>query len=423
MKIHKDILNRTFSTIEKYGVKERILNSDSKLSDLLILNLSYKNAYFFVVDTEGKYVATITHKSLTQNNTENLFHADTLLGEICESHGYNLSLSFENDKLHSLSPDIYGFFKLNPHEFECPLVDDEGVLIGIINKLYYHAEMPVGEALLSKGHKYLTYNYDYSIIPNTAGLNSFKRTVFSQWGEDGILEQIFNTIGFTSKYVVEFGGGDGVYLSNIRNLILNHGCRGIFIEGDPVKSQKCAETYADNPDIVSVCDYVGFESNTKLDDILEANNAPAEIDFCSIDIDGYDYFVWEAFVKYRPRVIAIEINPSIPNDVLFIQPRSENVFQGSSAAAMVLLGVKKGYELVAVTETNCIFVLKELFDRFNILDNSLNALHNEEGWSNGRYFQMYDKTLYYSGCNWFIWSGGEKFGSDKLLMMKQQSKL
>jgi hypothetical protein len=332
-----------------------------------------------------------------------------------------LSLSLEGDGHHHLLPSIFKFFLKNEHEFECPLIDSDGKIVGILDKLYYYASRPPFK--VSKEHKTQTYNYDYSLVPNTAGLNSYKRNVFSQWGEDGIFEHIFNTIGFTSKYVVEFGGADGIFMSNVRNLILEHGARGMFIEGNPEKAKKGMETYKDNPDITFVCDYVGFETNTKLDDILDANNAPDEIDLCSIDIDGYDYFVWEAFVKYRPRVIIIEYNPSIPNEVLFIQPKSENVFQGSSAAAMVYLGVQKGYELVAVTETNCIFVQKEYYDSFGILDNSLNALRNEDSLNNGKFFQMYDKTLYYSAiCKNFIWDVDTKFASDKLHLISFQSK-
>jgi hypothetical protein len=331
-----------------------------------------------------------------------------------------LSLSLEGDGQYDFITNTYDFFRINTLEFECPLIDNEQKLVGIINKFYFYAKVfPLRH---TKEDKLQLYNMDYSFKPNTAGLNSYKKNVFSQWGEDGIIEHIFNTIGFTSKYCVEFGGADGIFMSNIRNLILSHGARGMFIEGDPEKAKKGIETYKDNPDITFVCDYVGFETNTKLDDILDANNVPDEIDLCSIDIDGYDYFVWEAFVKHRPRVIVIEYNPSIPNEVLFVQPKSENVFQGTSAAAMVFLGLKKGYELVAVTETNCIFVLKEYYDSFGIPDNSLNALRNEAVANNGKFFQMYDRTLYYSGCNWFIWGSGEKFASDKLHLINFQSK-
>jgi hypothetical protein len=414
-------ITKAFNIIEKFGVKERILTSDTKLSDLLVLNLSYKNASFYIVDENGRYIATINHRSLTQNNTANLLNPDTYLGEICESHGYSLSLSLEGGEDNYLPPAIHTFFHDNILEFECPLIDNDGKLVGIINKLYFYTSLAPFE--LTKEDKFLKYNFDYILFPNTAGLNLYKRNVFSQWGEDGIFEHIFKTIGFTSKYCVEFGGADGIFMSNIRNIIVNHGGRGIFIEGDPEKAKMGIETYKDNPDITFVCDYVGFETNTKLDDILDANNAPDEIDLCSIDIDGYDYFVWEAFVKYRPRVIIIEYNPSIPNEVLFIQPKSENVFQGSSAAAMVYLGVQKGYELVAVTETNCIFVQKEYFNSFGIHDNSLNALRNEDSLNNGKFFQMYNKTLYYSAiCRNFIWDVDTKFASDKLHLISFQSK-
>jgi hypothetical protein len=62
----------------------------------------------------------------------------------------------------------------------------------------------------------------------------FKKNIYSQFGEDGILEEIINRLPkeSLSHTAVEFGAWDGIHLSNIRNLILNQEFNGIFIEAN-----------------------------------------------------------------------------------------------------------------------------------------------------------------------------------------------
>lgn len=238
--------------------------------------------------------------------------------------------------------------------------------------------------------------------PYTKNLNKYTHNVNSQHGEDGILKRLFELIGTTSKYAVEFGGW-GIYLSNIRNLITEAGFRGLFIEGDKEKAAELVNNYRDYPDVSCVEAYVGFKENKKLDDILRENSAPESIDLISIDIDGYDYHVWDSLQNYRSRVVVIEYNPTISNDIIFIPPCSEKVFKGASAAALVELGRKKGYSLAAVTQTNLIFVVEEEFDKLEIYENDLSVLRPVDRLGNGQFFQTYDKEIVLTGVNSYIW--------------------
>jgi hypothetical protein len=77
-------------------------------------------------------------------------------------------------------------------------------------------------------------------------LGSTERNVFSQSGEDGVIEAIFSVIEPTRHYSVEFGYGDGAYLSNTRNLLVNHGWSGLLIDGDHEKIEKAKRVYAGN---------------------------------------------------------------------------------------------------------------------------------------------------------------------------------
>lgn len=138
---------------------------------------------------------------------------------------------------------------------------------------------------------------------------------------------------------------------------------------------------------------------------MRDNHAPEQIDVLSIDIDGYDYHVWDALQDYRPRIVIIEYNPSIPNDIVVINPHKEDIFTGSSAAALVELGRRKGYSLIAVTQTNLLFIVNEEYDKLEIWDNELSELRSVDRLSDGRYFQTYDKKIVLTGHNAYIWSG------------------
>lgn len=75
----------------------------------------------------------------------------------------------------------------------------------------------------------------------------FERDVFSQSGEDGVIEKIFEVIQPTTHYAVEFGAQDGIKNSNTRRLILQEGWSSLQIEGDPRRAKALAKNFADHP--------------------------------------------------------------------------------------------------------------------------------------------------------------------------------
>jgi methyltransferase FkbM-like protein len=201
--------------------------------------------------------------------------------------------------------------------------------------------------------------------------------VTSQNGEDGIIAKILDVIGEPRGWCVEFGAWDGRYLSNTYNLIANRGSGAVLIEGSAARCEDLKATFRNNPKVQSVNAFVGFTPSDGLDSILARTEIPEDFDVLSIDIDGNDYHVWNAVTKYRPRVVVIEYNPTIPTEVDFVQPADMTVNQGSSIAAIVRLGRAKGYELVAVTTHNCLFVGADYFPAFGIRDNSVATLRTD----------------------------------------------
>jgi hypothetical protein len=205
-------------------------------------------------------------------------------------------------------------------------------------------------------------------------LNRFRKNIHSQFGEDGIVEEILHRIGRNSaldRWCVEFGAWDGFHHSNTCNLIKNKDYQAVLIEGDVKKYRELCANFP-SPGVVKVCRFVTFDGDSTLDCILQTTPIPNDFDFLSIDIDGCDYFIFKSLLLYQPKLICIEFNPTVPNDVEFIQPRDFSIKQGSSAKSVTQLAATKGYALVAATPCNLFFVRNEF--RENVIGSNGNTL-------------------------------------------------
>jgi len=232
-------------------------------------------------------------------------------------------------------------------------------------------------------------------------LTDYKRNVYSQKGEDGIIEKILEVLPRRDRWCVELGAYDGIFYSNTRNLIENHGFSAVLIEADTLKFLELQENYRGFTRVYTENTFIGFGSTDNLDIVLSRFEIPREFDFLSIDIDGNEYHVWERISKYSPKVICIEFNPTIPLEVDFVQEADPDVKQGASLSALVRLGTLKGYELVTALRFNAFFVKAEYFPLFGVEDNSPRAL-----WKDGRVTYLFsDMTgrLHLSGCKKLPW--------------------
>ena len=152
-------------------------------------------------------------------------------------------------------------------------------------------------------------------------LLDFRANVTSRAGEDGIIAEIFRRVGTNSKWCVEFGASNGTHDSNVWTLIKNEGWSGVLIEADKTYFGKLTETYKGFPQAICLNLFISFEGEQRLDAVFARTPLPKDFDLLSIDIDGNDYHVWESLVEYWPRVAIVEFNPTIPNDIEFVQPR------------------------------------------------------------------------------------------------------
>jgi hypothetical protein len=196
------------------------------------------------------------------------------------------------------------------------------------------------------------------------GLLEYRDNKYSQFGEDGIIKEICYRLGIKEGWFVEFGAWDGKHLSNTYNLLANKGWQGVLIECDPEKYKALLRTKEAFPErLHTLCAMVGFEGESRLDNLLAKTPIPGEFELLSIDIDSCDWQVWNALEKYRPRIVIIESNCAIPPGIFQIHNPPASV--GASFTALVNLGRSKGYQLVCHTG-NCIFIRDELVPKLNL---------------------------------------------------------
>jgi hypothetical protein len=241
-------------------------------------------------------------------------------------------------------------------------------------------------------------------MDNNNWSEKYHKNITSQSGEDGILERMFEIIPGDDRWCCEFGAWDGKKYSNTYQLLANKGWSGVLIEADPEKFKELPVTFGDNKKITFLNKYVQFAGKDILDDLLAETPIPIDFDLLSIDIDGNDYHVWQAVTKYKPKVVIIEFNQSIPNHVEFVQEPDPRNNHGNSLLSIVKLGKAKGYELVAVTELNAILARKEYFELFGMDDNSVGKLRPHAPYVTD-IFQLYDGTIVLSGYKKMIWHG------------------
>lgn len=208
----------------------------------------------------------------------------------------------------------------------------------------------------------------FSINSNPINLSEFEKKLFSQNGEDGVLKAIFDLIGVTNKYYVEFGTQNGCEC-NTRNLRENHFWKGLLMDGEN-----------ENKEINLHKEFITAEN---INSLFDKYNVPNEFDLLSIDIDYNDWHVWQAIDSklYRPRVVVIEYNSThLPDKDLVVQYDELGQWDGSnyfgaSILALYKLGNSKGYSLVYAEKrgVNLFFIRNDILKKSK--ENGIEFLH------------------------------------------------
>jgi len=191
-------------------------------------------------------------------------------------------------------------------------------------------------------------------------------SVFSQFEEDGMLMFLFAVLGEGKKTFIEIGANDGVN-SNCSNLLLHFGWNGLFIEGSSANIRRGEKFYRRYPDPYAPKPTFiqAMVKRENINEIVRNAGLSGDADLLSIDIDGNDYWIWDALEAVSPRVVIIEThvefgynNIVVPYDPGYIFPGKHPVYHGASPVAMVNMARRKGYRLVGANQlgSNTIFV-------------------------------------------------------------------
>jgi len=200
-------------------------------------------------------------------------------------------------------------------------------------------------------------------------LQSYEFQVYSQYGEDGILQRLIRAVQVPRKVFVEFGVED-YSEANTRFLLSNENWAGLVIDGSAANiSRIAADPVYWRHNLKAVHAFVTREN---INDLLRQNGLTGDIGLLSIDIDGNDYWVWEAIDAVKPGIVVAEYNwrfgperrVTVPYDAAFVRQRAHYsmVYYGASLAALEALGSRKGFDLVGCSSAgnNAFFVRREL---------------------------------------------------------------
>jgi hypothetical protein len=200
--------------------------------------------------------------------------------------------------------------------------------------------------------------------------------VFSQWGEDGIIQSLINKVPISRSIFVEFGVEDYTE-SNTRFLLQNNYWSGLVIDGSEshirnIKEQNIYWRY-------NLKAEQSFITKENINEIILSNGIKGDIGILSVDIDGNDYWVWQAISCINPRIVICEYNSlfgptakiTIPYSEHFVRNQNgkPNTYYGASISALTHLANLRGYELVAGNSAgnNAFFVKKEWLSGINTI--------------------------------------------------------
>jgi hypothetical protein len=207
----------------------------------------------------------------------------------------------------------------------------------------------------------------------TGNIQDAEFKVFSQNGEDGILQYLIRKadIRGVERSFVEFGVQD-YSESNTRFLVMHNDWRGLIIDGSDKFIKRIKNNYYYwKHDLQAVRSFI---TRDNIDEIITGAGLGGEIGILSVDIDGNDYWVWEAIQSVSPVIVVAEYNAlfgpdralTVPYDPTFVRSTAHysNLFWGASIRALTLLANRKGYALVGSnTSGNNIFFVRR--DRLN----------------------------------------------------------
>src|SRR6267143_7311121 len=207
----------------------------------------------------------------------------------------------------------------------------------VYEKLKRKTQRHSGTALLLLGKQMA---WQVASLPSNTDFRKIGFKVFSQWDEDGIIQYLIRHLNIENRTFIEFGVAD-YEESNTRFLLLNDHWQGMVLDAceSDIRFIQTDRIYWEF-DLQAKCAWITREN---IDSLLREASFSEDIGLLSIDIDGNEYWIWEAIHSIRPRIVIVEYNSvfglqpiSVPykDDFHKLSAHYSGLYYGCSLAAL-----------------------------------------------------------------------------------------
>lgn len=249
----------------------------------------------------------------------------------------------------------------------------------IFNRLYHalkfwvNLERKVAETKILSAQPIILLNNQKSSIQSLAEVE-FK--VFSQFGDDGIIQYLIHKLPHLNKTFVEFGVED-YREANTRFLLMNNNWEGLILDGSPKHINSIRQDYIYY--LYNLKARNSFITAENINQLLTEEGFTGELGILHIDIDGNDYWVWNAINVVNPAIVIMEYNAlfgcdrpiTTPYQADFYRTKAHysNLYFGSSLKALCILAEQKGYDFIGCCDNgaNAYFVRKDVLSQTDFI--------------------------------------------------------
>ncbi len=193
-----------------------------------------------------------------------------------------------------------------------------------------------------------------------------RASLHSQNGEDGLVLELIRAIGNPHRKTIEMCCGDNG--GNSGALIFELGWSGLLVDGDQERLDRLRDKHSHDPDRVKL--EQAWITCENVNDLIRNGGVSGPVDLLSVDVDGVDYWLWQAIDACTPDIVIAEYNASfgpersvtVPYAPDFARPTDFRLYYGASLTALERLGRTKGYRLIGVEPrgVNAFFLRDEL---------------------------------------------------------------
>jgi len=227
-------------------------------------------------------------------------------------------------------------------------------------------------------------------------LDEVEFQIFSQFGDDGIIQYLVNKLDIPNKVFIEFGV-ENYKEANTRFLLINNKWSGLVMDGSKQNTDFIGrDALCWSNDLHVTHSFITAENINELISDFLSKGYPSEIGILSVDIDGNDYYVWKKIDVINPVIVICEYNAifgdqkalTIPYDPDFYRFKNDHTpFYGASLKCLCILAEQKGYHLIGCNGNgnNAYFIRKDKIGNFK-------PLTCEDGFVEAAYREFFDDS-------------------------------